>query len=83
MEKVSVYLRTEELDAVRAAAAQSGRSVAEHIREAVRKVVLKPKSVGPVAIWDGKPQRTSIDRDGVRDRSEMRRCKARREGPVE
>ena len=49
------------------AAARSGRSVAELIRDAIRKVVLKPQAVGPVAIWDGEPKRTSIEHDSVHD----------------
>ena len=63
MKKTQVYLREEELDALRKAAAQSGRSVAELVRDAVRKVVLKPQAAGPVAIWDGKPRRASIEHD--------------------
>jgi len=67
MEKTQVYLRKEELDALRRAAARSGRSVAELVREAIRKVVLKPPVSGPVAIWDGKPKRTSIEHDSIHD----------------
>jgi hypothetical protein len=67
MEKTQVYLPKEELDALRAAAERSGRSMAEIIREAIRQVVLKPQAAGPVAIWDGKPKRTSIDHDSVHD----------------
>jgi hypothetical protein len=67
MEKTQVYLPKEELDALREAAARSGRSIAEIIREAIRQVVLKPRTAGPVAIWDGKPKRTSIDHDSVYD----------------
>jgi Ribbon-helix-helix protein, copG family len=69
MEKTQVYLRKEELQALREAAARSGRSVAELVREAIREVVLKPRSKtkGPVAIWDGKPKRTSIDHDSIYD----------------
>ena len=48
MEKTQVYLREEELDALRKAAARSGRSVAELVRDAIRKVVLKPQAAGPV-----------------------------------
>ena len=65
MEKIQVYFRKEELDALRKAAARSGRSVAELVREAIRKVVLKTPSAGPVAIWDGEPRRTSIEHDSV------------------
>jgi len=67
MEKTQVYLRKEELDALRKAAARSGRSVAELVRDAIRKVVLKPQAAGPVAIWDGDPKRTSVDHDSVHD----------------
>jgi hypothetical protein len=67
MEKTQVYLRKEELAALRKAAARSGRSMAELIRDAVRKVVLKPSTGGPVAIWDGTPKRTSIEHDSVHD----------------
>ncbi len=50
MEKTQVYLRKEELDALRKAAARSGCSIAELVRDAIRKVVLKPQATGPVAI---------------------------------
>src|SRR5579863_2135162 len=53
MEKTQVYLRKEELNALRKAAARSKRSVAALVREAIRKVVLMPPAEGPVAIWDG------------------------------
>ena len=67
MEKTQVYLPKEELDALRKAAARSGRSVAALIREAIRKVVLKSPANGPVAIWDGQPRRTSVEHDTVHD----------------
>ena len=67
MEKTQVYLRKEELKALREAAARSGRSIAELVRDAVRKVVLKPHAAGPVAIWDGQPKRTSAEHDTVHD----------------
>lgn len=67
MEKTQVYLPKEELDALRKAAARSGRSVADLVREAIRKVVLKSDPAGPVAIWDGKPKRSSAEHDSVHD----------------
>jgi hypothetical protein len=70
MEKTQVYLRKEELEALRKAAARSRRSVAALVREAVRKVVLMPPDApaeGPVAIWDGEPKHTSIDHDSIYD----------------
>jgi len=67
MIKTQVYLREEELDALRKAAVRSGCSVAELVRDAIRKVVLKPEAAGPVAIWDGEPKRASVDHDSVHD----------------
>jgi len=67
MEKTQVYLPKEELEGLRRAAARSGRSVADLIREAIRKVVLRPQSTGPIALWDGEPKRTSIEHDSVHD----------------
>ena len=51
MEKIASISAKEELNALREAAARSGRSVAEIIRDAIRQVVLKPQAGGPVAIW--------------------------------
>jgi hypothetical protein len=67
MEKTQIYLRKEELDALRSAAARSGRSIADVVREAIRKVVLKTPAGGPVAIWDGEPKRSSMEHDSVHD----------------
>lgn len=67
MEKTQVYLRKEELEALRAAAARSGRSIADLIREAIRKTILKTEPGGPVALWDGEPRRTSVEHDSVYD----------------
>ena len=67
MEKTQVYLRKEELAALRKAAARSGRSVADLVRDAIRKVVLKPHTTGPVAIWNGEPKRLSVEHDSVHD----------------
>jgi hypothetical protein len=67
MEKTQVYLRKEELDALRKAAARSGRSIADLVRDAIRQVVLRPQAAGPVAIWDGEPKRTSLEHDSVHD----------------
>jgi len=64
MEKILVYLPKEELEALRKAAARSGRSVASLIRDAIRQAVPKPNADGPVGLWDGVPKRTSVDHDG-------------------
>lgn len=65
--KTQVYLRREELEALHQVAARSGRSTADLIREAIRKVWLRPPSRGPVALWDGTPTRPSIDHDAIYD----------------
>jgi hypothetical protein len=67
MEKIQVYLPKEELGALRRAAARTGRSVAEVVRDAIRKVLIKPQSPGFVDIWDGELKRTSVEHDTVYD----------------
>jgi hypothetical protein len=67
MVKTQVYLRAEELDALHGVARRSGRSVADLVREAIRHVWLRPDTQGPVALWDGKPSRTSVEHDRIYD----------------
>jgi hypothetical protein len=67
MTKTQVYLRDEELEALHGVAARSGRSVADLVREAVRRVWLRPETDGPVALWDGPPKRASVDHDHIYD----------------
>jgi hypothetical protein len=67
MTKTQVYLREEELAALHEVARRSKRSVAELVREAIRKVWLRPESRGPVALWDGEPRRTSSEHDTLYD----------------
>jgi len=65
--KTQVYLGPEELDALHRAAARSDRSVADLIREAIRRVWLRPAPGGPVGLWNGEPKRTSVDHDSIYD----------------
>jgi hypothetical protein len=67
MQKTQVYLEEEELAALREAAARSGRSMADLIRDAIRKTVLRPDTTGPVAIWDGEPKRSAREHDSIYD----------------
>ncbi len=67
MVKTQVYLRKEELKALHRAAKRSDRSVADLVREAVRRVWLRPDGGGPVAIWDGEPGRASDAHDTIYD----------------
>lgn len=67
MVKTQVYLREEELTALRETAERSGRSVADLVREAVRRIWLRPKNQGPVGLWDGEPRRSAVDHDSIYD----------------
>ena len=67
MVKIQVYLRDEEREALRTVAARSGRSIADLVRDAVRRVWLRPEARGPVALWDGPLARTAVEHDHVYD----------------
>jgi hypothetical protein len=67
MVKTQVYLRDEELKALHRTARRSGRPVAALVREAVRRVWLRPPASGPVALWDGTPKHTSVEHDTIYD----------------
>ena len=69
MIKTQVYLREEELQALREAAARSGRSVADLVREAIRKVILRPQAGGPVALWDGDAKHSALEHDSIYDQT--------------
>lgn len=63
--KIQLFMHEDNLAALRTAARQTGRSMADLIREAVLQVWLRPQSDGPVALWDGEPRRTSVDHDSI------------------
>ena len=65
--KTQVYLGREELDALHAVADRSGRSVADLVREAIRRVWLRPSAGGPVGLWDGPVAHPSTDHDRIYD----------------
>lgn len=67
MIKTQVYLPEKELEALHRTARRTRRSVADLVREAIRRVWLRPDSRGPVAIWDGQPGRASVDHDAIYD----------------
>lgn len=67
MTKTQVYFRDEELLALREAAARSGRSLADLVREAVRRVWVRPIVAGPIGLWDGEPRRAAMDHDTIYD----------------
>ncbi len=68
MIKTQIYLPQEDLEALQRTAKRSGRSIADLVREAIRRVWLRPTADGPVALWDGTPTRTSIEHDVVYDK---------------
>jgi hypothetical protein len=67
MTQTQFDLYEEELEALRERAKQSGQSVSELVREAVRRVWLLPESRGPVGLWEGEPRRSSVDHDSIYD----------------
>lgn len=67
MIKTQIYLQEEDLESLHRIARKSRRSVAELVREAIRRVWLRPEPDGPVALWDGEPRRTSVDHDSIYD----------------
>jgi Ribbon-helix-helix protein, copG family len=67
MVKTQVYLRKDELTALREAARRSGRSIADLVREAIRRIWLRPESQGPVGLWDGESKRSSVEHDTIYD----------------
>jgi hypothetical protein len=67
MVRTQFHLRHDELDALREVAERSGCGAAELMRNAIRKVVLKPNPSGPVALWDGEIRRSSIEHDRIHD----------------
>ena len=67
MTKVQVYFPDEDLEELRSQARRTGRSVADLVREAVRRVWLRPDCSGPVALWDGTPTKTSVEHDAIYD----------------
>ena len=70
MIKRQVYFREEEFELLQATAQRSGRSVAGLVREAVRRVWLRPMSEGPVALWDGPTAHGAMQHDTIYDRIE-------------
>lgn len=68
--KTQIYLPEEDLRALHRVAKRSGKSVAELVREAIRRVWCRPTGEGPVGLWDGVPSRTSMDHDSIYDRGE-------------
>ena len=66
MIKTQIYFQEPELKALHEAARKAGRSVADMVREAVRRTWLQQGESGPVALWDG-PCRPAVDHDSIYD----------------
>jgi hypothetical protein len=67
MVKTQVYLRQEELTELHRVSARTKRPVAELVRDAIRRVWVRPRGEGPVALWDGTPDLTSVEHDAIYD----------------
>ena len=67
MTKTQVYLPERDLRALHRLAERTGASVAELIREAIRKTWITPDADGPVALWPGPVRRSSVEHDTIYD----------------
>jgi hypothetical protein len=67
MVKTQIYFTEDDLAALHEAARRSKKSVAQLVREAVRKTWRRRAGRGPVALWDGGITRTSTDHDSIYD----------------
>jgi hypothetical protein len=67
MVKTQVYLPADELAALHRLARRSRRRVADLVREAIRRVWLRPEPGGPVALWDRPFDGSSADHDAAFD----------------
>ena len=65
--KTQVYLPEEHLAQLQKLAKSSGRSVADLIREAIGRVWLRPERRGPIGLWAGKVEKSSIEHDSIYD----------------
>lgn len=67
MVRMQIYLPSEDLEALRTTARITGRSVPDLVREAIKRVWIRPTPDGPAALWDGVPSRTSVEHDSIYD----------------
>lgn len=67
MVKTQVCLPPDELEALHRIARQRRLTVAELVRQAVRRVWLSAPPAGPVGLWDGPFSGSSADRNGAFD----------------
>ena len=65
--KTQIHLPSEDLEVLRTTARSTGRSVPDLVREAIKRVWIRPAPDGPVALWDGVPSGTSVDHDSIYD----------------
>ena len=67
MVKTTIHFPEDDLKDLRRAAKRSGRSVADLVREAVRRVWLESPADGPEALWDGVQALSSKEHDAIYD----------------
>ncbi|HEY8205915.1 MAG TPA: CopG family transcriptional regulator [Myxococcaceae bacterium] len=65
--KTQVYFDETDLKALRRVAKRRGRPVAELIRDAVKTVLLPGPAKGPVDLWNGPLNGTSVEHDAAFD----------------
>jgi hypothetical protein len=67
MTKTQIYLQEEELSCLHQIAKRSRRSVADLVREAIRKTWLRETPRGPVGLWQKPIAKTSAEHDSIYD----------------
>lgn len=67
MVKTQVYMPEAELEELRRLARSRGRRLADLVREAVRRVWLRPPKEGPVGLFNGELRGSSVDHDSAFD----------------
>jgi hypothetical protein len=67
MIKTQIYFSEEDLAALHEVGRRSNKSVAQLVREAVRKVWLRRAGRGPVALWDRDTEHSSAEHDSIYD----------------
>lgn len=67
MIKTQVYLNEEELSRLQKLAKKAKRSVADLVRDAIRKTWFRSSANGPIALWDKPIPRSSVEHDSIYD----------------
>ncbi len=65
--KTQLYLEKADLERLHELSASLGRSVADLMRDAIRRTWLDDTLGGPIGVWDGPCDRPGVDHDSIYD----------------